>query len=288
MPLKLYQSTGYINQTKDPLSLNTYVVIEWLTKFLKDECIRQRGITRAVLGLSGGLDSTVVAYLCVKAFGPKNVYAFSMPFKTSATESFNHAKLVAEKLTINFEKIDISSMIEGYTPQIEQDISDLRLGNLCARCRAMILFDQSAKLNGLPIGTGNKSERLMGYYTWHADDSPPVNPLGDLYKTQVFEIAKELKVPEVILNKAPSADLVSGQTDEKDLGLSYLKIDNILYYLLQGYTKENLSEYGFEQKEVEVVLNKLQQTHWKRRLPTVAMLDVMAIGESYLRPVDYC
>ncbi len=287
MPLKLYQSTGYINQAKDPLSLNTSVVIEWLTKFLKDECIRQRGITRAVLGLSGGLDSTVVAYLCVKAFGPKNVYAFSMPFKTSATESFNHAKLVAEKLTINFEKIDISSMIEGYTPQIEQDISDLRLGNLCARCRAMILFDQSAKLNGLPIGTGNKSERLMGYYTWHADDSPPVNPLGDLYKTQVFEIAKELKVPEVILNKVPSADLVSGQTDEKDLGVSYFKIDNILYYLLQGYTKENLSEYGFEQKEVEVVLNKLQQTHWKRRLPTVAMLDLMAIGESYLRPVDY-
>lgn len=287
MRLKLYQFKNSIEQKEDALYIHASSALSWLIKFLKDECIRQRGITRAVLGLSGGLDSAVVAYLCAKAFGPENVYAFLMPFKTSAKESFDHATLVAEKTKIHYEKIEISSMVEGYLSTQKEDVSALRLGNLCARCRAMILFDHSAKLGALPIGTGNKSERLMGYYTWHADDSAPINPLGDLYKTQVVQLAKELKIPEVILNKAPSADLVPGQTDENDLGLTYSKIDKILYCLLQGYTKEKLVEDGFDQEEVNVVSSKLGKTHWKRHLPTTAMMDVMTIEESYRRPVDY-
>ena len=137
------------------------------------------------------------------------------------------------------------------------------------------------------MGTGNKSERLLGYYTWHADDSPPVNPLGDLFKTQVWALARYLGVPDVIVNKPASADLVAGCNDEDELGVSYENADPILYWLLEGYTPEELKKYGFEEDHVDVVWNRLSKTHWKRELPTVAMLSSSAIGEFYLRPKDF-
>jgi len=176
--------------------------------------------------------------------------------------------------------------VDGYI-SAEQEISPARLGNVCARSRMIVIFDQSAKLNALPIGTGNKSERLFGYYTWHADDSPPINPLGDLFKTQVWQLARELGVPRAIVDKPASADLIKGQTDEGDFGITYLKADRILHYLIQGYSKTKLMELGFEQADVELVCRKVDGTHWKRRMPTVAMLSSTAIGEYYLRPVDY-
>jgi len=145
----------------------------------------------------------------------------------------------------------------------------------------------AAKHRGLPLGTGNKTERLFGYFTWHADDSPPINPLGDLFKTQVWELARHLGVPEVIVGKAPTADLVVGQTDEGDFGISYAKADEILNWLLSGYTAEELAARGFEEADVAIVRQRVESTHWKRRLPTVAMISPTAIGESYLRPVDY-
>ena len=139
----------------------------------------------------------------------------------------------------------------------------------------------------LPVGTGNKSERLLGYYTWHADDSPPINPLGDLFKSQVWALARELGVPDEIINKPATADLIQGQTDEGDLGISYTEADLILHHLLSGRSNEGLVEVGFDPQKVELVCERLEQTHWKRHLPTVAMLSATAIGEWYLRPVDY-
>ena len=156
-----------------------------------------------------------------------------------------------------------------------------------ARMRMIALFDLSAKHRAIPLGTGNKTERLFGYFTWHADDSPPVNPLGDLFKTQVWALARHLGVPSQIIDKAPSADLVAGQTDEGDFGISYDKADRILNHFLSGYSPEDVVARGFAAQDVELVRKRLQGTHWKRRLPTVAMLSHSAIGESYLRPVDY-
>jgi NAD+ synthetase len=149
------------------------------------------------------------------------------------------------------------------------------------------LFDLSAKHQAVPLGTGNKTERLFGYFTWHADDSPPINPLGDLFKTQVWALARHLGIPEVVVGKSPSADLVVDQTDEGDFGISYAKADELLNWMLSGYSPDDLVARGFDAEEVALVFKRLSSTHWKRRLPTVAMVSSSTIGESYLRPVDY-
>jgi len=156
-----------------------------------------------------------------------------------------------------------------------------------ARMRMIALFDLSVKYRALPLGTGNKSERLLGYFTWHADDAPPVNPLGDLFKTQVWALARCLALPAEIVDKPASADLVQGQTDERDLGISYARADRILWALVSGYEPDEIVAQGFGAKEVDLVRARLESTHWKRRLPTVAMVSATTIGESYLRPVDY-
>ena len=273
----------------DPLTLkiNPELVDRYLVRFLQDEVIRQRKMSRVVLGLSGGLDSAVVATLAAKAFGPENVYAFLMPYKVSSPTSLADANLVVQTLGIKGSVIDISAMVDGYAVRYEEGISPARLGNICSRCRTVVLFDQSMEVGGIPLGTGNKSERLLGYFTWHGDDAPPVNPLGDLFKTQVFELARHLGVPDVIINKPPSADLVPGQTDEGDYGLGYAELDVILNALVHGYTRSYLLGLGLEESKLDLVNRRLQGTHWKRRLATVAMLTDTAIGEFYLRPVDY-
>ncbi|MCS7273423.1 MAG: NAD+ synthase [Fimbriimonadales bacterium] len=279
--------TVYDPESDDPLRINAPLVAEWLVEFLRDEVQRRRGFSKVVLGLSGGVDSSLVAFLCTRAFGPENVYAFLMPYKTSSPESIEHAMLVVNLLGIHHRIIEITPMVDAYINQFEPDASPTRIGNICARMRTIILFDQSAKLNALPIGTGNKSERLFGYFTWHGDDSPPINPLGDLFKTQVWQLARYVGVPEVIVEKPASADLIVGQTDEGDFGISYRRADRILYYLTLGYSPERLIEMGFPEHEVRLVKDKVDSTHWKRHLPTVAMLSTSAIGEYYLRPVDF-
>ena len=271
----------------DPLQINAPLVVEWLISFLRDEVRRRRGFEKVVLGLSGGVDSSLVAYLCAHAFGAENVYAFLMPYKTSSPESLEHGQLVAQALGVHSRIIEITPMVDAYLNQFEPDATPTRVGNICARMRMIVLFDQSAKLTALPIGTGNKSERLFGYFTWHADDSPPINPLGDLFKTQVWQLARYMGVPEGIIQKPASADLIVGQTDEGDFGISYRKADRILHFLIQGYSSDRLVRMGFPQEEVMLVKNKVDSTHWKRHLPTTAMLSTTAIGEYYLRPVDY-
>ncbi len=271
--------------TKPP-HINPEITTEWLVAFLQDELIARRNMHHAVIGLSGGVDSAVTAFLCARAVGPKNVHAIRMPYKTSSAASLSDAQLVVDALGINVETIDISSAVDGYL-QFAPDADARRRGNVMARVRMVVLFDQSAKYNGLPIGTGNKTERLLGYFTWHADDTPPVNPIGDLYKTQVWELARYLGVPQQLIDKAPSADLEADQTDEADLGITYVKADAILARMLEGYSNQQLVERSFAQADVELIRRRLDGTHWKRHLPTTAMLTNTAINEFYLRPVDF-
>ena len=287
MALPVSRATRFDPFTEDLLRIDASLLAEWLVRFLQDEMIRRRGIDKAVLGLSGGVDSAVVAYLAARAFGPENVFAFRMPYKISSQESIDHADLVVNDLGINARTIEITDMVDGYVSTMEPDMPPGRLGNVCARCRMIVVFDQSAKLGGLPIGTGNKSERLFGYYTWHADDSPPINPLGDLFKSQVWALARELGVPSEIVDKPASADLVKDQTDEMDFGITYARADRILHFMTQGYSRAKLVEMGFDPAEVDIVWKRVDGTHWKRRLPTVAMVSSSAIGEYYLRPVDF-
>lgn len=273
-------------EADDNLKVNEPVLTDWLVAFLQDEITRRRGFTKAVVGLSGGVDSSLVAFLLARALGPQNVYAIRMPYKSSARESLDHAQLVADATGINVQTIEITDAVDGYL-KYASDADGRRRGNVMARMRMIILFDQSQKLGTLPVGTGNKTERLFGYFTWHADDSPPVNPLGDLYKTQVWALSRYVGVPDVIVNKPASADLIVGQTDESDFGISYPKADRILYYLLRGYTVARMTEMGFPEHEVTLVKKKVDSTHWKRHLPTTAMLSSTSINDYYLRPVDY-
>ncbi len=268
------------------LEVNEALLNEWLIAFLRDEITRRRGFKQAVVGLSGGVDSSLVAYLLAAALGPENVIGIRMPYKSSSSDSLDHAKLVADATGINMETIEITDAVDGYL-KLCQDADGRRRGNVMARTRMIILFDQSQKLGTIPVGTGNKTERLFGYFTWHADDSPPVNPLGDLYKSQVWDLASYVGVSEVIVNKPASADLVVGQTDESDFGISYPKADRILFYLLRGYSAARLCEMGFPDSEVTLVKKRLDSTHWKRHLPTTAMLSSTSINDYYLRPVDY-
>jgi NAD+ synthetase len=268
-----------------PLDINPALVEGWLVAFLRDEFAR-RGFTQAIVGLSGGVDSAVTATLAARAFGAERVLAVRLPYRTSSPDSLAHAQLVVDQLGIPSRTLDISAAVDGYLAA-EPDATPARRGNVMARVRMIALFDLAAKHGGLPLGTGNKSERLLGYFTWHADDSPPVNPIGDLFKTQVWALARHLGVPDAIIGKPASADLIEGQTDEGDFGISYARADVILNWLLNGWTARDLVARGFDAHEVEIVRARLDGTHWKRRLPTVALLSSAAIGESYLRPVDY-
>jgi NAD+ synthetase len=268
-----------------PLAIDASLVEQWLEEFLRSE-LAQRGYGKGVVAVSGGLDSAVTAYLAARALGPENVLGLRLPYGDLSTQSLDHAQLVIDDLGIASRTIDIAPAVDAYLAN-EPDADATRRGNVMARVRMIVTFDLSARYAALPLGTGNKTERLLGYFTWHADDSPPVNPLGDLYKTQVRELARHLGVPAEIIEKPPTADLVRGQTDEGDLGVSYESADVILHWLLSGYSVEQLTERGFTAEDIATVRRRLEGTHWKRRPPTVAMLSATAIGDSYLRPVDY-
>ena len=267
------------------LEIDGALVEQWLVRFLRDEMSRRK-FRKAIVGVSGGVDSAVTAYLAVRALGAKNVVGVRMPYRTSNPESLAHGQMVIDALGIEGRTLDISAAVDGYLAN-EPEADPSRKGNVMARVRMIALFDLSAKHHAISLGTGNKTERLFGYFTWHADDSPPINPLGDLFKTQVWALARHLGIPEIIVGKAPSADLVVGQTDESDFGISYAKADELLNWLLAGYGAEDLIARGFDRSEVMLVTRRLAGTHWKRRLPTVAMISSSMIGESYLRPVDY-
>ena len=284
-PLPIVSGGSAAGGTPPSLEIDATLVEQWLVAFLRDEFSR-RGFTRAIVGVSGGVDSAVVATLAVRALGKENVIGVRMPYRTSSPDSLSHAQLLIDQLGILGRTLEITGAVDGYLA-LEPDADGARRGNVMARTRMIALFDLSAKHRALPLGTGNKSERLLGYFTWHADDSPPVNAIGDLFKTQVWALARHLGVPREIIEKPASADLVQGQTDEGDFGVSYAVADQVLNWILHGWNAAELVERGMPAEAIALVTKRLDSTHWKRKLPTVAMLSGAAIGESYLRPVDY-
>ena len=270
---------------REVLDLDYPRVAEALVRFVREE-LENRGYEKAVVAVSGGVDSAVTLALAAQALGAQNVHALSLPHRDSSAASREHAHLVAERFGVALETVDITPMVEGYAEQTP-GLTPRRKGNVMARARMIVSFDKSEQYHALPLGTGNKTERLFGYFTWHADDSPPVNPLGDLYKTQVWALAEHLGVPDAIVHKAPTADLEPGQTDEADLGVRYRRADVILEHYLKGYPDEYIVGLGYTPEEVALVKRRVNRTHYKRHLPAVALVSSTAIGEFYLRPLDF-
>ena len=253
------------------LDLNLKEVHNELVEFLR-ESFKKAGFSKAVLGLSGGIDSALVAYLLRDALGKENVLAIMMPYKSSNPDSLNHAKLVIEDLGINSKTIEITDMIDAYFKN-EKEASSLRMGNKMARERMSILFDYSSKENALVVGTSNKTEIYLGYSTQFGDSACALNPIGDLYKTNIWDLSRYLKIPNELIEKKPSADLWEGQTDEQEMGLTYKEADQVLYRMLEENktVKEILAE-GFSKDLVDNILKRMNRSEYKRRMPLIAKI----------------
>lgn len=268
------------------LDLDLNLVEQILVNFLKEEA-NKVGFSKVVLGLSGGIDSALVAYLAAKAFGPENVLGILMPYKSSSKESVEHAKLVVEDLGIKSKLIEITPMVEPYF-QMNPDMDGLRKGNRMARERMCILFDYSAKEKALVLGTSNKTEMLLGYSTQFGDAASAINAIGDLYKTQVWELSKHMGIPQPLIDKKPSADLWEGQTDESELGFSYKLADEILYDLVdKKEKKEDIVKNGYPEDIVNKVIWKIKMSQYKRKLPLIAKISTRTIGREFRYPRDW-
>ena len=275
-----------ITHVLDDLRINTDLARRALTAFIHDE-ISRVGFERAVIGLSGGIDSALSAYLAAEALGPENVLGIRMPYEASSQESLDHAQIVIDALGIQHDTVDITPMVK---PLFERfpDMDSARQGNVMARQRMIVLYDQSVAFRGLVVGTSNKTETLLGYTTVFGDNAAAIQPIGDLYKNQVRQLARAMSVPDVIIDKAPSADLWPGQTDEGELGYTYDEADQLLYLLVdQRYTLEEAVEAGFPQALVERVWSTVRRMHYKRRLPVIAKLSTRTIGIDFLYMRDW-
>ncbi len=267
-------------------SINTDLAKKILTGFIHSEITRV-GFSKAVLGLSGGIDSALVCYLAAEALGPENVLAIRMPYKTSSQGSLDHAQEVIDDTGVQSMTVSITEMVD---PLFEKfpDMNTLRQANVMPRMRMVVLFDQSAAFNGLVLGTGNKTEILLGYSTLYGDSACAINPIGDLYKTQMRHLSAAMGVPDSILNKAPSADLWVGQTDEEELGFSYEDVDQLLYLMVdKRYTPEECIDAGFEKDFVQTVVERVRRNHFKRVLPPIAKISSRTIGYDFLYLRDW-
>ena len=268
------------------LTINTDVARQILTGFIKSEVTRV-GYSRAVIALSGGLDSALSFVLAVEALGAENVLAVRMPYQSSSADSLEHAQMLIDQFKVQSETIEITGMVE---PLIKRDpqISKQRKGNIMARSRMIVLYDQSEVFKGLAIGTSNKTEILLGYSTLWGDMASALNPIGDLYKTQVRQLSRALEIPSVIVDKAPSADLWTGQTDEGELGFTYEEVDKLLYLLVdQRYSQQECVEEGFDEKFVSSVLTRVRRNQFKRMMPPIAKLSNRTIGYDFLYLRDW-
>ena len=253
------------------LDLNLKEVHSELVEFLR-ESFKKAGFSKAVLGLSGGIDSALVAYLLRDALGKENVLAIMMPYKSSNPDSLNHAKLVVEDLGINSKTIEITDMIDAYFKN-EEEVTSLRMGNKMARERMSILFDYSSKENALVVGTSNKTEIYLGYSTQFGDSACALNPIGDLYKTNIWDLSRYLKIPNELIEKKPSADLWEGQTDEQEMGLTYKEADQVLYRMLEENNKvEEVLAEGFNKDLVDNIVRRMNRSEYKRRMPLIAKI----------------
>jgi NAD+ synthase len=268
------------------LTINTELTEKILTGFISSE-LNRVGFQRALLGVSGGIDSAVSLYLSAKALGPENVLAIRMPYKTSPEHTLDDAQTMIDDLGVQSMTIEITPMVDPLIQHFE-GMSKIRAGNIMARMRMIVLFDQSVAFNGLVMGSSNKTEMLLGYSTIFGDAAAALQPIGDLYKTQVRQLAHHLGVPEAVIGKAPSADLWAGQTDEGELGFTYAEVDQLLYLLVdQRYHPETCIEEGFERSFVEAVVRRIRQNHFKRVMPPIAKLSERTIGYDFLYLRDW-
>jgi NAD+ synthase len=271
---------------QNDLTIDAELARKILTGFIHTE-ITRAGFSRAVVGLSGGIDSSLSCYLTVEALGPENVLAIRMPYKTSSADSLEHAQLVIDELGVNSLTIPVTEMVEPLFERFpEADL--IRRGNVMARARMIVLYDQSHDFGGLVVGTGNKTEILLGYTTLFGDSACAINPIGDLYKTQVRQLAREMGLPSVIIDKPPSADLWVGQTDEGELGFTYAEVDQLLYLLVdQRFKPEDCVAEGFSESFVRTVVKLVKKNHFKRVLPPIAKLSNRTVGYDFLYLRDW-
>jgi len=268
------------------LNINTDVARTILTGFLKSEITRV-GHKHAVIGLSGGVDSAVSFILAVQALGAENVLAVRLPYRTSAPDSLEHAQRLIDQFGVESRTLDITPAVDAFV-ELDPQMRRGRKGNIMARVRMIALYDQSRSFKALVVGTSNKSEMLLGYTTWWGDMAAGLHPLGDLYKTQVRQLARSLNIPSEIIDKAPSADLWVGQTDERQLGFTYEKVDRLLYLLVDGrYHLEECVAAGFDKKFVHDVAELVRRNQFKRVMPPIAKLSNRTIGYDFLYLRDW-
>jgi len=268
------------------LKINTDLAKQILTGFIRSE-IKRMGFSRAVIGLSGGIDSALSCFLAAEAMGPENVLAVRMPYKSSSADSLEDAQRVIDATGVQSLTIPITPLADGLIDRFPE-MNSMRRGNIMARCRMIVLYDQTAAFGGLVVGTGNKTEIMLGYTTLYGDSACALNPIGDLYKTQVRQLAHDMGVPESVQTKPPSADLWSGQTDEGELGFTYEEVDKLLYLLVdQRYTPEECIEYGFAEPFVKKVVERIRRNQFKRVLPPIAKLGHRTVGYDFLYLRDW-
>ena len=259
------------------LDIDCAVVSQYLIEFVRQE-VTKAGFSKVVLGLSGGIDSALSAYIAKEALGHNNVYAIMMPYRLSSQDSLDDARRVVEDTHINAEVVDISAPADAYI-NARGDIDKVRMGNIFARMRMITLFDYSSAYNALVLGTSNKTELLLGYGTWYGDMASCINPIGDLYKAQVRQLAEYFKVPESIIIKKPSADLWVGQNDEAELGFSYNDADVILYHLYDlRYSEDEVVSLGFDKALVRAIVKRVMRNQFKRLPPVIAKVGLRTIN----------
>jgi NAD+ synthase len=274
------------NPITPDLRINPELVTDILTRFIRTE-IRRAGFQRAVVGLSGCIDSSVVTSLCAKALGPENVLAVTIPYKTSSEATRRDSRLIIEQLGVHTIDVPITAQIDSYFAAFP-DASQMRLANKCARERMTVLYDQSAAFKGLVAGTSNKSELLLGYGTQFGDMASAINPIGDLYKTQLYQLADHLDLPEPILHKEPTGDLWVGQTDEGELGFSYAEADRLLVLLVdRRMHRQELIGAGFAAEFIDRVTTMIRRNHYKRRMPVIAKLSHRTMDRDFRYARDW-
>ena len=268
----------------DELTIDTDAARRIIAEFIRAQ-LQQAGFEKALLGLSGGIDSALVAYLAAEAIGPDNVLAVLMPYRTSSPESRGDAEEVVRRLGCASVLVDISGIVDAYFERDRQDAMPLRRGNFMARARMMVLYDHSVTWGGLVVGTGNKTETLIGYSTLWGDSASAFNPIGDLYKSQIRQLSAAVGVPDAIINKAPSADLWPGQTDEAEVGFSYAQVDRILYRLVdRRLSLDEVAADGFDRELVDRVDRMVAGSEFKRQVPPIAKIGPRTAGIDYLYP----